>query len=230
MSEKQEIVTIDGPSGVGKSTVSKKIAEKLGFTYLDTGAMYRAAGLFLHRLGVDPEKEKNLSALLDSLDIRFLPPAEKGGDVGILLNGEDISEIIRTPEIAMIASHFSTFPEVRKKLTEMQRALGKKGKIVAEGRDMGTVVFPRARYKFFLDADPKERTRRRAIQLKEKGVPVDETKLHAMTLERDKNDRERAVAPLKPAEDAVVLDTTSSSVDDVVREILRIIKQKTEKK
>lgn len=229
MSEKQEIVTIDGPSGVGKSTVSKKIADALGFTYLDTGAMYRAVGLFMHRLGVDLKKEKDLPALLESLDLDFIPPEEKGGDVGILLNGENVSEIIRTPEAAMIASHVSAFPEIRKKLTEMQRQLGERGKIVAEGRDMGTVVFPGARYKFFLDADPGERTRRRVVQLREKGIPVDEKELYAMTLERDRNDRERAIAPLKPAEDAVLLDTTSSGVEDVVEKILRIIEMKAGK-
>ncbi|WP_457578029.1 (d)CMP kinase [Desulfomarina sp.] len=229
MSEIQEIVTIDGPSGVGKSTVSKKIADALGFTYLDTGAMYRAVGLFIHRLGVDPEKEKDLPVLLNSLELYFIPPEEKGGDVGILLNGENVSDIIRTPEVAMVASHVSAFPEVRKKLTEMQRVLGNRGKIVAEGRDMGTVVFPGARYKFFLDADPMERTRRRVVQLREQGVPVDEEELHAMTLKRDKNDRERAIAPLKPAEDAVLLDTTSFRVEDVVEKILQIIERKAVK-
>ncbi len=226
MSEKQEIVTIDGPSGVGKSTVSKKIADALGFTYLDTGAMYRAVGYFIHRLGVDLEKENDIPTLLESLELYFIPPAEKGGDVGVLLNGENVSEVIRTPEVAMVASHVSAFPEIRKKLTEIQRVLGERGKIVAEGRDMGTVVFPGARYKFFLDADPRERTRRRVVQLREQGVQVDEEELHAMTLERDKNDRERAIAPLKPAEDAVLLDTTSSGVEDVVEKILRIIKKK----
>ena len=229
MSEKQEIITIDGPSGVGKSTVSKKIADELGYTYLDTGAMYRGIGFFLKKSGIDPENKKNFSNALKTVDLQFVPPVEGGSDVGILLNGEDISETIRTPEVAMAASWVSSFPEVREKLTEMQRALGRKGRVVAEGRDMGTVVFPEARYKFFLDADPRERTRRRVVQLREKGMTVDEEELHAMTLERDKNDRERAIAPLMVAEDAVLLDTTSSAVEDVVWKILQIVQEKNRK-
>ena len=227
MSNTKNIVTIDGPSGVGKSTVSRKVAGALGYTYIDTGAMYRAVGLFLDRLGVDVGKPEGLSRCLGDLRLDLRPPVEELGDVCVLLNDEDISDIIRTPEAAMVASRISAIPIVREKLTEMQRLLGVRGNVVAEGRDIGTVVFPAARHKFFLDAEPGERARRRVAQLRERGVEVDEGEVLAMTLERDQNDTEREISPLRQAEDALRIDSTNITIEEVVTKILQKISEKT---
>ena len=154
MSEKREIVAIDGPSGVGKSTLSRKIAATLGFTYLDTGAMYRGVACHLVNSGVDLNDEKAVEASLDTLDLELIPAVAEDGDVGVMIGGLDVSRKIRTQEITMAASKVSSLGAVRKKLTRMQQEIGSRGKIVAEGRDTGTVVFPDAAYKFFLDADP----------------------------------------------------------------------------
>ncbi len=226
MLEKQNVITIDGPSGVGKSTISRKIAESLGFTYLDTGAMYRAVGLCLERHHIDLTDEKAVAAALAVVRIDLFATETGHGDVGVLLNGEDVSQEIRSPEIAMVASRVSAIPAVREKLTRLQRAIGEQGKIVAEGRDTGTVVFPGAMHKFFLDARPEERARRRVLQLQAKGEIVDEKKILAMTLERDKNDRERAIAPLRQAEDALAIDTTTKDIEEVSRLVLEAVKGK----
>jgi len=226
MSNVKNIVTIDGPSGVGKSTVSRRVAAAMGYTYLDTGAMYRAVGLFLDRLEVDVEKLEVLSHTLDDLRLELFPSVDETGDVRVFLNGEDISAIIRTPEAAMTASRVSAIPVVREKLTEMQRNSGSRGNVVAEGRDIGTVVFPAARYKFFLDADPEERARRRVAQLRERGVEADKEEVLAMTLERDKNDIGREISPLRQAEDALRIDSTNITVEEVVTRILQKISEK----
>jgi cytidylate kinase len=221
MSEEKNIITIDGPSGVGKSTVSRRVAGTMGYTYLDTGAMYRAVGLFLDRLGVDIDHPETLSKSLDTLKLELLPAVDELSDVRVLLNGEDISDIIRTPEAAMTASRVSAIPVVREKLTEMQRFIGAKGNVVAEGRDIGTVVFPEAKHKFFLDAEPEERAHRRVLQLRERGVEADEAEVLALTLERDKNDRERDISPLKQADDALRIDSTHITIEEVVTKILQ---------
>jgi len=226
MSNVKNIVTIDGPSGVGKSTVSRRVAAAMGYTYLDTGAMYRAVGLFLDRLEVDVDKLEVLSHALDDLRLELFPSVDETGDVRVFLNGEDISAIIRTPEAAMTASRVSAIPVVREKLTEMQRNSGSRGNVVAEGRDIGTVVFPAARYKFFLDADPEERARRRVAQLRERGVEADKEEVLAMTLERDKNDIGREISPLRQAEDALRIDSTNITVEEVVTRILQKISEK----
>ena len=224
MPEKQNVITIDGPSGVGKSTISRKIAESLGFTYLDTGAMYRAVGLYLERHNVDLDDEKAVAMALATVRIELFATGTGFGDVGVLLNGEDVSQEIRSAEIAMVASRVSAIPAVREKLTRLQRVIGEQGKIVAEGRDTGTVVFPSAMHKFFLDARPEERARRRILQLRAMGEVVDEKKILAMTLERDKNDRERAIAPLRQADDALAIDTTTRDIDEVSRLVLEAVK------
>lgn len=225
MSNIKNIVTIDGPSGVGKSTVSRKVATAMGYTYLDTGAMYRAVGVFLDRLGVDVDNSETLSRSLDGLRLDLYPPVGELDDVGVLLNEEDISDVIRTPEAAMVASRISAIPAVRAKLTEMQRLLGAKGNVVAEGRDIGTVVFPAARYKFFLDAEPGERARRRVVQLRERGVEVNEEDILAMTLERDQNDTEREISPLRQADDALRIDSTNITIEEVTALILQKISE-----
>lgn len=221
MSEKKNIITIDGPAGVGKSTVSRKVAAATGFAYLDTGAMYRAVGYYLKRCGVDIGDQGSIEKSLKQLDLKLIAAADEQSDVGVLVNGEDVGAAIRTPEMAMLASRVSAVPVVRKILTEIQRGYGKKGRIVAEGRDTGTVVFPDAAHKFFLDAKPQERAKRRVEQLRRTGVSADFSEILAMTVERDKNDRNRPIAPLKQAGDALLIDTTEISIEEVVARILR---------
>lgn len=219
----QNIVTIDGPSGVGKSTISRKIAVQLGYTYLDTGAMYRATGLFLVENKVDESNDLAVQSCLDKIHLTLLPAVSEDTDVSVLLGERDISKEIRSPEMAMIASRVSALPLVRSKLTAMQREIGEKGKIVAEGRDTGTVVFPDAAHKFFLDAAPEERAKRRIIQLRSQGKEVDEQQLLEMIIKRDKDDSERAIAPLKQADDAHYIDTTRLSITEVIAELVKYI-------
>lgn len=226
MGEHLDIVTIDGPSGVGKSTVSRKVAAATGFTYLDTGAMYRGAGWFILDQGLSLDDEEAITSLLEKLELELYPAEDENSDVRVVVNGKDVSDAIRTPEIAMVASKVSALPGVRRVLTGIQRTYGDRGGIVAEGRDTGTVVFPSARHKFFLDARPEERVRRRVEQLRAKGTHAEFQEILAMTVERDKNDSERQIAPLKQASDAVRLDTTDLEVDDVVELILAVIKEK----
>jgi cytidylate kinase len=226
MSEKKNIITIDGPSGVGKSTVSKKVAAATGFAYLDTGAMYRAAGLYLMRHAVDFDKEEEVSKVLKTLNFNLVPAVNEQSDVGVSINGEDVSKAIRTPEMAMIASRISALPLVRNILTEIQQEYGRKGRIVAEGRDTGTVVFPDAAHKFFLDAKPEERARRRVEQLHKNGVAASLQQILELTLERDNNDRNRSIAPLKQAADAFYIDTTEITLEAVVFTILNEIAKK----
>ncbi|BHH85479.1 (d)CMP kinase [Desulforhopalus sp. 52FAK] len=225
MSEKLNIITIDGPAGVGKSTVSRMVAAATGFTYLDTGAMYRAVGIFLQEQKADLTDNAAIEKLLATLDLQLLPAPDTMSDVGVLVNNRDVSSEIRTPEMAMVASNVSALAVVRDYLTSMQRSYGERGQIVAEGRDTGTVVFPAAAHKFFLDARAEERARRRYSQLKAKGVAADYDELLAMTLQRDKNDSERDIAPLVQAEDACKIDTTEISVDEVVSLILQQVKK-----
>jgi len=217
------LITIDGPSGVGKSTISRKVAAHYGFTYLDTGAMYRAVAWYLRKHDVDIEDAASVERVLDQIDIILLPAEHEDDDAGVLVNGENISDQIRSPDISMVASTVSALPAVRTKLTALQRRLGGRGGVVAEGRDTGTVVFPGATHKFYLDATPEARTARRARQLRERGEPVDEAELLAMTIARDRQDSERQVAPLKKAVDAVLIDTTELDIDQVFEAIRKLI-------
>jgi len=228
MAEQKNIITIDGPSGAGKSTISKLLAARLHYTYLDTGAMYRVVGLQVERAGLDLEAEgarEDLVQLLVGLDMT-LAPGEEGKDTRAFLNGEDVSDAIRTPEMAMVASRVSAQAEVRKKLTEMQRTIGKNGAIVAEGRDMGTIVFPDAMHKFFLDASPEERAQRRQKQLAENGQKVEFQEILAQIQKRDRADSGRSLAPLQPAEDAVIIDSSEMSIDEVVSFMLAAVNKK----
>jgi cytidylate kinase len=228
MAEKKNIITIDGPSGAGKSTISKLLAARLHYTYLDTGAMYRVVGLLVERTGLDLQaanSRKKLVQLLDSLDLK-LAPGQENQETRAFLNGEDVSETIRTPEMAMVASRVSAEPEVRRKLSDMQRVMGSKGAIVAEGRDMGTVVFPDAKYKFFLDATPEERALRRQKQLLEKGQKVEYEEILSQIRKRDQDDSSRSLAPLKPAADAIVIDSSEMSIEEVVSFMLAVIEKR----
>ena len=228
MVEKKNIITIDGPSGAGKSTISKLLAARLRYTYLDTGAMYRVVGLEVERSGLDLETEngrQKLVQLLARLDLKLVPGNE-GQETRAFLNGEDVSQAIRTPEMAMVASRVSAEPAVRKKLTQMQRSIGNMGEIVAEGRDMGTVVFPEARNKFFLNASPEKRHRRRQEKKKKKGQKVDYEELLTQIRKRDLDDSTRSLAPLKPAADAVVIDSSEMSIEEVVSFMLARVNDK----
>jgi cytidylate kinase len=220
---KERIVCIDGPSGVGKSTISRRVAASLSFTYLDTGAMYRAVGLKLKNAGVDLKDSDAVYNCLDTISLQLLPASKGCDDVGVLLDGHDVSVEIRSPEMAMVASAASALPTVREKLTLMQQEIGKKGNIVAEGRDTGTVVFPGAAWKFYLDADPAVRMQRRADQLRSQGKQVDEEELLAMIIKRDHDDQTRKIAPLCKATDAHVIDTGVLSIDEVTEAMLAII-------
>ncbi len=211
--EKVPIVTIDGPSGAGKSTISQRLAARVGYAYLDTGAMYRAVGLKIELSGIDCDDGTVLSRLLDDIDLQLSPV---GGKTRVILDGQDVSEAIRTPEISMAASRVSALPLVRAKLTSLQRAIGGRGGVVAEGRDMGTVVFPEAAWKFFLDATTEERARRRVLQLKEQGQQVDAQETLTQIIERDRADSSRALAPLKAATDAVIIDSSRMTIEEVV--------------
>lgn len=210
----KEIVTIDGPSGSGKSTISRRLAARLGYTYLDTGAMYRAAGLAARRAGLALDDEAGIAALLDRDFALELLPGED--DTRVLLGGEEVSAAIRTAEMGLVASKVSALPAVRERLGALQREIGGRGRVVCEGRDMGTVVFPDAAWKFFLDASPEERARRRAAQLGERGEEVDYRTILAQIRKRDHDDSTRAVAPLRPAPDAVVIDSSRMGIDEVV--------------
>jgi cytidylate kinase len=214
------IIAIDGPSGAGKSTVSQELARRLGYLYLDTGAMYRAAALEARRQGIALDDIPALTRMCADLQIRL---KLEQGSLRTLLGGEDVSEAIRTPEMSQGASAISAQPPVRERLWQLQRELGREGGIVAEGRDIGTVVFPEAEFKFYLDATPEERARRRYEELRIKGLAVD----YAATLReiqaRDRNDQQRALAPLRPAKDAVIIDSTALSAEEVVEVMTRLV-------
>ena len=215
------IITIDGPSGVGKSTVSKSVAKVLGLTYLDTGAMYRAVALQVMRESVDPGDERTLKSVLDHTEIRFVNKPD--GDPVILLNNEDVTGLIRTPEVSRLSSDVATKRAVRVKLVEIQREIGGDGDIVAEGRDMGTYVFPDARFKFYLDASLEERALRRWKQLAESGSGEDLESVKDEILKRDAQDMERSESPLHPAVNAVIIDTTNLTSGEVTDRIIKAV-------
>jgi cytidylate kinase len=211
------IVAIDGPAGAGKSTVAKRVAQALGFVLLDTGALYRAVALAAKRGGVDVKDPDRAGALAEDLARRSAIRLEPDK---VTLDGEDVSKDIRTPDIGMDASTVSAHPAVRKALLDMQRKAGEDGGIVAEGRDIGTVVFPDAEHKFFLTASPEVRAKRRFEELVAKGQKVTEEETLAEVKRRDAQDEGRVVAPLKPAADAQLLDSSSMVIDSVVDLVL----------
>jgi cytidylate kinase len=207
------IITIDGPAGAGKTTISRLLAQQLGYRYLDTGALYRGVALAALRDGIAPEDDQALSDLCGTVQLDF---KERDGAFRLVLNQEDISDRIRTNQVSMMASAVSARDVVRRFLLDIQRAIGRHKNIVAEGRDMGTVVFPQAEMKFFLDADPEVRARRRYSELIEKKEDIDLQTVAGDMARRDRNDATRSLAPLKPAFDAVRIDSTDVAISDVV--------------
>lgn len=213
-------IAIDGPSGAGKSTISKMLAKKLGIIYLDTGAMYRAVALYVHRKGVDVNDAKKVVPLLDEIEIEF---RGDGDEKKIFLNGEDVSSAIREHAVSKLASDVSKIKEVRLFLVEQQRAIAKKSEIVLDGRDITSFVLPDSKYKFFLTASAEERARRRYEELKAKGSDISYETILADVNDRDYNDTHRDFAPLVQTDDAVLIDSTNMTTDEVIEVILRYV-------
>lgn len=220
---KKIIIAIDGPSGAGKSTVAKLLARRLGYIYIDTGAMYRAVALKAKREGVDINDNATLNRLCGNVKLEFVPD---NGGLRTILNGEDVSEAIRTPDMSMAASDISARKEVREALLVLQRKMGEKGGVVLEGRDVGTVIFPNAEAKFFLDASLEERGKRRYKELAAKGMDVTLEQTTEEVKKRDINDSSRDIAPLKKAGDAVVVDSTGLGIEEVVDRMIGVVKDK----
>lgn len=216
------IVAIDGPAGAGKSTVARRVADALGFRFLDTGAMYRAATWWAMDQGIDLDDADALVAATKAMPLEL---REEDGRLRVIVDGHDVSEAIRTPEVTRLIYKLDQNAGVRARLVDLQREFGARGPAVAEGRDMGTVVFPNARCKVFLDASLDERARRRAEEMRAKGQEVDFNALRAEIHERDEKTRTRAVAPLRQAEDAVYVDTSDMTIDEAVAAIVRLARE-----
>lgn len=217
-------VAIDGPAGAGKSTIARRVANDLGYLYVDTGAIYRTVGLFAKRMGADPRSETEMLPLLDQ--IRIDMKVESDGIQHMYLDGEDVTTQIREPEVSMLASDVSALPAVRTFLLDMQRDLARTRNVLMDGRDIGTVVLPGATVKIFLTAKPEVRALRRWKELQEKGKADTYEAVLADVIQRDYNDSHRAVAPLRQAEDAVLADTSELTLEESIQLILNIIKEK----
>ena len=215
------VIAIDGPSGVGKGTAAKAVARRLGWHFLDSGALYRILGLAANQRGIPLTDAAAVAALAPKLDIRFVAKADDSEQ--ILLDGTDIAALVRTEQTGALASVIAVLPEVRRALLERQKAFRVAPGLVADGRDMGTVVFPDAGLKIFLDASADERARRRMIQLRKAGIEPNMRALREEIRERDVRDRSRVVSPLKPADDAVTIDTTELSVESVLAQIEKLL-------
>ncbi len=216
-------VAIDGPAGAGKSTIARAAAKKLGFIYVDTGALYRAVGVYSLRNGLDTENPETVEGTLPHIQVEL---QFQDGVQHVLLNGEDVSEEIRTPQASMAASAVSAVPAVRQFLFDLQREIAAKNDCIMDGRDIGTVVLPQAEVKIFLTASPETRAMRRFKELQEKGAPDTYEVVLADLKQRDYNDSHRAVAPLKPAEDSVLVDTSALTLPQSVEKVIEVIKEK----
>ena len=217
-------VAVDGPSGAGKSSLSRRIAERFGMMYVDTGAIYRTVGLAVQRAGIEPDETAAVIALLPSLEIDLRH--DEAGLQRMYLGGEDVTDRIRTPEISQYASKVSAIPEVRAFLMEQQRSLARRYSVIMDGRDIGTVVLPDADIKIFLNASAEDRARRRYEENLAKGVQQSFDEVLADIIERDERDSSRAAAPLRPAEDALMVDTTGNSFEQSLELLSRLIQER----
>lgn len=231
MSPHKPVVAIDGPTAAGKSTVAQGVAARLGFRYVDTGAMYRSVAVAALRGGVDLADADAVTRLANAITIEFVPAAaptaEEGKGERVLVDGQDLTEIIRTPEASDGASRVSVIPGVRAALVARQRVMGAEGGVVMEGRDIGTVVFPNADVKVFLNASLDARARRRHAELLARGQAVSLEEVRRIEAERDRRDETRTHSPLRPAEGAVVMDTTTMRAEDVIEAIVRLVRERT---
>lgn len=222
------IITIDGPAASGKSTAARLLARKLGASFLDTGAMYRAVTLAAMRAGVDLNDEQKLLDITQTCEFQF---SVKAGKTTVHIDNTDVTELIRSPEVTANARYIAAAPRVREKLVQMQRQFASdRQKIVTEGRDQGTVAFDDADIKFYLMADSAERARRRQAELLAKGISENLEQIQKAIEQRDKSDESRAVGPLKPAEDAIIVDTTNMSIEQVVEKLACHVKEKCSKR
>ncbi len=216
-------VALDGPAGAGKSTIARRAAAELGFVYIDTGAMYRAIGLAALKSNIDTGDVEAVKALLPGISLHL---AFENGDQHIYLGDEDVSSDIRTEEVSMAASRVSAIPAVRTFLLELQRGFARESNVIMDGRDIGTVVLPDAQVKIFLTASPEERAKRRTIQLEEKGEKADYETILADIIKRDYNDSHRETAPLRPAADSIIVDTTELDLEQSVNMVVNTIREK----
>lgn len=219
------VIAIDGPAGAGKSSVAQRVAQALGYRYLDTGALYRALAWKAIRRGLRPQDTRYIIEMARETQVEL---RQQDGEQRVLVDGQDVTEAIRTPEVANLASPISAIPEVRALLLDWQREFGRQGGVVAEGRDTGTVVFPEAPVKIFLTASLEERARRRHKELLQRGVDISYEQVKLDLEARDQRDSTRHVAPLRPAPDAVVIDSTHMSLEQVVEEVLKICRARLE--
>lgn len=225
MNSRTTAIAIDGPAGAGKSTIARRLAEKMGFIYVDTGALYRTVAYSVLKSAVDPTDAAAVTAHVNgiSVDIKY-----KGDEQRVLLNGEDVSDFIRTPEVSMTASKTSAIPEVRAFLLDLQRKLADQNNVVMDGRDIATVVLPNAEVKIFLTADPEVRAKRRYDELIAKGEKVIFREVLADVIKRDEQDMNRKVAPLKPSEGSVTVDTSELGLEEAIEAMFSVVKDKLE--
>lgn len=216
-------IAIDGPSGSGKSTLAKAVAKELGIIYVDTGALYRTIGYHVYQSGKDPRNENEVASLLPDINIEL---KYENGSQRVILNGEDLGDKIRLPQMSMYASAVSAIPAVRRFLLEMQKSLARENSVVMDGRDIGTVIIPDADLKIFLTASVETRAQRRTIELLEKGVDARYEDVIADMIARDQQDKNRDIAPALPAEDAVIFDNSDMTVEESLKEIVRLVNER----
>ena len=216
-------IAIDGPSGSGKSTLAKEVAKKLGIVYVDTGALYRTVGYHVYLNGRDPHSAEQVESLLSGINIEL---KYENGSQRVILNGEDLGDKIRMPEMSMYASAVSAIPAVRAFLLEMQKKMARENSVVMDGRDIGTVIIPDADLKIFLTASNETRAKRRTIELQSKGIDASYDDVLFDMIERDKNDKNRDIAPAIPADDAIIFDNSDMSVEESLNEIVRLVNER----